>query len=72
MLLADVFKLDPAHFLSAPGLAWQACLKMTGVKLELLTNNKMLMMIGKWIRGGICNAIYRYPKANNKYTKNSN
>ena len=49
LLLADVFEnfrnkyteiyeLDPAHFLSAPGLAWQACLKKTEVKLELLTN----------------------------------
>ena len=49
LLLADVFEnfrnmcikvceLDPAHFLSAPGLAWQACLKKTEVKLDLLTN----------------------------------
>ena len=44
-------------FLSAPGLAWQACLKKTGVKLELLTNNDMLMMIvEKGIRSGMsCN-----------------
>ena len=55
LLLADVFEkfretcieiyqLDPAHFLSAPGLSWQACLKKTGVELELLTDNNMLMM----------------------------
>ena len=37
------YKLDPAHFLSAPGLAWQACLKKTGVKLELLTDIDMLL-----------------------------
>ena len=49
----DTYELDPAHFLSAPGLAWQACLKKTGVKLELLTDNDMLMMIEKGIRGGI-------------------
>ena len=78
LLLADVFEnfrnkcieiyeLDPAHFLSAPGLAWQACLKKTKVKLELLTHNDMLMMVEKGIRGGICQAVYRHAKANNKY-----
>ena len=65
----DIYKLDPAHFLSAPGLAWQACLKKTGVKLELLTDNDMLMMVEKGIRGGMCHAVYRYAKANNKYMK---
>ena len=81
LLLADVFEnfrdkcieiydLDPAHFLSAPGLAWQACLKKTGIKLELLTDNDMLLMVGKGIRGGICQAIHRYVKANNKYVSN--
>ena len=33
-----VYELDPAHFLSLPGLAWQACLKKTNIKLELLTD----------------------------------
>ena len=66
----DNYKLDPAHFLSAPGLACQACLKITGVKLELLTDNDTLMMIEKGIRGGMCHAIYRYAKVNNKYMKN--
>ena len=50
-------------FLSAPGLAWQACLKKTRVTLELLTNNDMLMMVGRGIRGRICNAIHRYAKS---------
>ena len=68
----DTYKLDPAHFLSAPGLAWQACLKKTGVKLELLTDNDMLMMVEKGIRGGKCHAIYRHAKANNKYMNNKN
>ena len=78
LLLADVFEnfrdkcieiyeLDPAHFLSVPGLAWQDCLKKAEVKLELLTDNDMLMMIEKIIRGGMCQAVYRYTKANNKY-----
>ena len=90
LLLADVFEnfrnmyikvyeLDPVHFLSAPGLAWQACLKKTGVELEWLTDVDMLLMIEKGIlmiekgiRGGICHVILRYAKANNKYTKDYN
>ena len=71
LLLADVFKnfgnkcieiyeLDPANFLSGPGLAWQACLKKPGIKLELLTKNDMLLMAEKGIRGGICHAVHRY------------
>ena len=65
----EIYELGPTHFLSAPGLAWQACLKNTGVKLELLTNN-MLMMVKKGIRGGICHAIHRYAKVNNRYITN--
>ena len=65
----EIHKPDPSHFLSAPELALQACLKMTGVKLELLTDNDVLMMIEKATRGGMCNAVYRYAKANNKYMK---
>ena len=81
LLLADVFEnfrnkcieiyeLDPAHFLSALALAWQACLKKAGIRLELLTNIGMLLMDEKGTRGGICHAIDRYFKANNKYMKN--
>ena len=80
LLLADVFEnfrnmyleiyeLDPAKFLSVPGLAWQAALKKTKVKLDLLTNIDMLLMIKKGIRGGIYHSIYRYAKASNKYIK---
>ena len=68
----EIFEVDPAHVLSAPGLAWQTCLKKTEVKLELLTDNDMLMIIEKEIRGGICHAIYRYAKANNKFMKKYN
>ena len=50
-------------------LAWQASLKKTGIKLEFLTDN-MLMMVEKGIRGGICHAIHRYSKTNHKYMKN--
>ena len=81
LLLADIFEnfrnkyietyeLDPAHFLSAPGLALQACLGKTGIKLELLTDHDMELMVEKGIRGGMCRATHRYAKANNKYMKN--
>ena len=66
----ELYKLDPAHFLSEPGLAWQACLKITKVELELLTDIDMLLMIEKGARGRICHTIHRYAKANNKYMKN--
>ena len=83
LLLADAFEnfrnmciklyeLDPAHFLFESGLARQACLKKTEVKLELLTDADMLLMVEKGIRGGICHVIDRYAKANNKYMKDYN
>ena len=50
----DKYELDPAYFVSEPGLAWQACLEKTGVKLELLTDYDMILKIEKGIRGGIC------------------
>ena len=78
LLLADVFEnfrniclkeyeLDPAPFPSPPELAWQVCLKKTGIKLELLADLDMPLMIEKGIRGGITHAVHRYAKANNKY-----
>ena len=66
----EIYELDPAHFVSAPGLAWKACLKKTQVELELLTDNDMLLMFEEGIRGGMCQATYRYAKANNKCMNN--
>ena len=77
-LLADVFEnfidkclavdnLDPVYYLSAPALSWQSGLKMTGKTLELLSDENMLLMFEKGIRGG---AISKFAEANNKYMKN--
>ena len=63
------YELDPAYFVSLPGLAWQACLKKTNIELELLTDYDMLLMVEEGIRGRICHAMQRYAKANNKYMK---
>ena len=69
----EVYELDHAHFLSLPGLAWQAFFKKkTSIKLELLTDYDMLLIVEEGIRGGICHSIHRHAKANNKYMKNNN
>lgn len=78
LLLCDVFenfletcklnyKLDPTHYFTSPGLSWDALLKMTGIKLELLTDINMHQFIEKRLRGGISFIAHRYAKANNKY-----
>ena len=81
LLLADVFEdfrrqclktydLDPANFLTLPSLALQACLKVSNVQLDLITNSEMLLMIEEAVRGGITQVITKRSVANNKYTEN--
>ena len=65
------YKLDPCHSYTAPGLAWDACLKETKQKLELLTDYDMLMMFEKGIRGEKTHISKRYAEANNKYMNKS-
>ena len=78
LLLSDVFenfretcfqyyKLDPAHYYSAPGLSWNVCLKMTGIELELISDVYMYLMIEKGLRGGMSVISHRKSVANNKY-----
>ena len=78
ILLANVFKsfrkvcldnygLDPAHFYTAPGLAWKACLKKTGIRLDLLLDPDMLLMVERAIKGGITQSVHRWAAANNPY-----
>ena len=81
LLLADIFEnfreqylhtygLDPAHYVSLPSSSWDAMQKMTGVRLDLLTDVDMFNFIEKGMRGGISTITHRYALANNKYMKN--
>ena len=65
----DNYRLDPIFYYTAPGLAWDACLKITKIELELLHDYEMLMMVEKGIRGGVSMISTRYGKANNPYMK---
>ena len=80
LLLADIFEKfadtclkfygsDPCHYFSSPGLSWGVMLKMTGVKLEKISDINMYLFIEKLLRGGISFIAKRYAEANNKYMK---
>ena len=65
---SDYYQLDPANYMSAPSLAWDAMLLLTDIKLELITDTKMLDMVERQKRGGLCFVgSKRYVKANNPY-----
>ena len=63
----DNYGLDPAHFYTAPGLVWKACLKKIKIRLELLLDPDMLLMFKQGIRGGITQSIHRWAKAKNPH-----
>ena len=80
LLLADVIEnfretcleyygLDPTHYVTSPGLSWDAMLRMTGISLELITDIDQQLFIEKGMRGGISYIAYRHARANNKYMK---
>jgi hypothetical protein len=81
LLLADIMEnfrkvcrenygLDPMWYYTAPGLAWDACLKLTEVELDLISDPDMYLLIERGIRGGISTITKRHATANNKYMAN--
>ena len=65
----EVHELDALHYYTAPGLAWDAMLKITEVEIDLISDPDMYQMVEKGIGGGISTITKRYARANNKYTK---
>ena len=66
------YKLDPLWYYTAPGLAWDAYLKLTKVELDTLPDYEMILMIKAGTRGGVSSIMHRYAAANNKYMSNYN
>ena len=63
------YKLDPCHYFTSPGLSWDAMLKMTNIKLELMVDTDMFQFVEKGMCGSVSYIANRYGKANNKYMK---
>ena len=61
------YGLDPCLYFSSPGLRWNAMLKMTGVKLEKISDLDKYLFIEKGLRGGNSYIARKHAKANNKY-----
>ena len=68
-IFLETYKLDPARFLTLPGIAWQAAFKKTKVKLDLLADIDRLILLEIVIKVRICYVIDRYACTNNKYIK---
>ena len=66
------YELNPCHYFSSPGLSWDAMLKMTGGKLEKISDIDKYLFIEKGLNGGVSYIAKRYAKGNNKYMKNYN
>ena len=71
-LCISIYELDPCHYFTAPGLSWDAMLKTTKIKLELLTDIDMYNFFKSGIRGGLCQCSHRNSVANNKYMSSYN
>jgi hypothetical protein len=65
------YKLDPAHYFTAPGLSFDALFKITEIELDFLNDPDMILLIEKGIRGAVSMISRRYAKANNKYVPES-
>ena len=68
----EYYGLDPAHYFTSPGLSWDACLKMTEIELELISDPDMYLFVENGLRGGLSVITQRKGNANNKFMKNYN
>ena len=80
LLLTDVFeefrnfslkeyRLDPAHFITAPGLSWSAALLLTKQRLEIPVDPDMHLFFDKGLSGGASQVASPYAKANHEHLK---
>ena len=78
LLVADVFenfrdmalehfKVDPCHYVTAPGMFFDALLKTSDVELELMSDSEMYDFVERAKRGGVSSVMKRHAVANNKH-----